>query len=58
MFIFKRIKTFTSSEMDRFEQEYRIVLKGRLKNIRPTLNFFFKNPNSKGKQVPKLIFVD
>ena len=49
MFIFKRVKTFKNNEMDRFEQEYRIILKGRLKNMRPTLNFFFKNPNSKGK---------
>ena len=58
MFIFKRIKTFKNNEMDRFEQEYRIVLKGRLKNMRPTLDFYFKNLNSKGKQPPKLIFVD
>ena len=44
--------------MDRFAVEYRIALNGRLKNMRPSLNFYFKEPNSKGKQVPKLIFVD
>ena len=26
--------------------------------MRPSLKFYFKNPNSKGKQEPKLIFVD
>ena len=44
--------------MDRFAVEYRIALNGRLKNMRPSLNFYFKLPNSKGKQSSKLIFAD